>query len=91
MNVKIGLTAQQREVMKELADREDRGWGAQTADDFRGFDTSNPWSSRKRMMTANSARQVLERLSKRKDPLVRVVAERPRTYLLTEAGREVIS
>lgn len=91
----MSLTAQQREVMQELADRQAQGRGAQTAEDFRGFEVSPPWPhGLKHEMTANSARQVLERLSKRTPPLVRGVGQKPRTYrtyLLTDAGREAIS
>lgn len=82
------LTAQQRELMGELHRRAEMERGAQTVEDFRGFETTSQWNGRKYPISADAARGTLERLVKR--GLVTHVAERPRTYALTPEGLDAI-
>jgi hypothetical protein len=80
------LTQRQLDLLKRLARRERNGGGPQTASDFDGMFLTNGWQ-----ITADGASASLERMAKRHPPLVERLDARPRTYRLTDAGREAIS
>lgn len=85
------ISTQQREIMTELRRREEDGRGAQSASDFEGFEVTSDYSAHKYRVGASVVGSVLRRLARRTPPLVEPVGSRPKTYRLTDAGREAIS
>lgn len=83
-----GLTLQQRGLLAEFYARERAGRGAQTVHDFAGFTVTKSFSTRRWVLSESAVASAIVRLKSR--GLLQIVfGGRPRTFGLTDVGRDV--